>query len=124
MIINNYVPSQKLPMSGESMEEVNTELDKLDNVLEVVFNSITSSLVVSSRLGYYYHLKYSQKSQYAPTILYHSMQSQPKETIIIYHVFTITTMIFYLQALSVDVHKAKKLAKCGHELILEHAFAR
>ena len=43
MIINNYVPSQKLPMSGESMEEVNTELDKLDNVLEVVFNSITSS---------------------------------------------------------------------------------
>jgi len=52
---------QKLPMSGESMEEVNTELDKLDSVLE---------------------------------------------------------------ALSVDVHKAKKLAKCGHELILEHAFAR
>ena len=27
--------TQKLPMSGESMEEVNTELDKLDSVLEV-----------------------------------------------------------------------------------------
>ena len=53
MIINNYILSQKLPMSGESMEEVNTELDKLDSVLEVVFNSITSSLVVSSRLCYY-----------------------------------------------------------------------
>ena len=57
IIINNYIPSQKLPMSGESMEEVNTELDKLDNVLEVVFNSITSSLVVSSRLYYYFHPK-------------------------------------------------------------------
>ena len=57
-------------------------------------------------------------------MLYHSMQAQPKEAIIIYLAFTITTMIFYLQALSVDVHKAKKLAKCGHELILEHAFAR
>ena len=32
--------TQKLPMSGESMEEVNTELDKLDNVLEVFTNII------------------------------------------------------------------------------------
>ena len=32
--LTNYL-TQKLPMSGESMEEVNTELDKLDNVLEV-----------------------------------------------------------------------------------------
>ena len=40
MIINDYIPTQKLPMSGESMEEVNTELDKLDNVLEVVQASL------------------------------------------------------------------------------------
>ena len=57
IIINNYIPSQKLPMSGESMEEVNTELDKLDNVLEVVFNSIISSKEESSRLYYYYYPK-------------------------------------------------------------------
>ena len=37
--INSYL-TQKLPMSGESMEEVNTELDKLDNVLEVFTNII------------------------------------------------------------------------------------
>ena len=39
-------------------------------------------------------------------------------------IFIMIMIIFCIQALSVDVHKAKKLAKCGHELILEHAFAR
>ena len=29
-----------------------------------------------------------------------------------------------MEALSIDAHKAKKLAKAGHELIAEHAFAR
>ena len=33
--MNEIYLTQKLPMSGESMEEVNTELDKLDSVLEV-----------------------------------------------------------------------------------------
>ena len=41
-----YLTKQKLPMSGESMEEVNTELDKLDSVLEVFIIFIFTIIII------------------------------------------------------------------------------
>ena len=38
--------TQKLPMSGESMEEVNTELDKLDSVLEVFIITVINIIII------------------------------------------------------------------------------